>query len=260
LPEHFDEMYEIKMYVKHSQLKLNYSDSDKIWRYIDLNKFKSLIKTSSLFFCRADKFHDKWEGVFPIRMIQKFELDKKAYPSSNGRTYTACEWQIQKEARSHLINCWHANKSESFAMWKIYSKPNEPSIAIQSTIGRLKLSFNMTKERIWIGEVEYIDFKNWEPQNRFFNVGTPSILKAFFLKWNYFAYENEIRAIINKSYQKHKSEKGIFIKFNLSELIENIYLSSDFNQVGEKKISGLIEKYSYPFPIKKSDLGMRLYM
>ncbi len=248
------------MHVKHSQLKLNYSDSDKIWRYMDLNKFESMIKTGSLFFCRADKFHDKWEGVFPKKFIQKFELDKKTYPSNNGGIYTPCEWQIQKEARSHLINCWHANKSESFAMWKIYSEPNKPSIAIQSTIGRLKLSFNMTKEIIWIGEVEYIDFRNWEPQNHFFNVGTPYILQAFFLKWNYFAYENEIRAIINKSYQKHKSEKGIFIEVYLNELIENIYLSSDCNQDDENKISNLIEEYSYLFPIIKSDLGMPLYM
>ena len=253
-------MYDVKMYVNHSQLNLNYSDSDKIWRYIDFNKFEKLISTSSLFFCRADKFDDKWESVFPIKMIQKFELDKTAYPSSDGKTYTSCEWQIQKEARSHLISCWHANKNESFAMWKIYSKRNEPSIAIQSTIGRLKLSFNMTEERIWIGEVEYIDFRDWEPENRFFNVSTPNTLKAFFLKWNYFAYENEIRAIINKSYQKHMSEKGILVEVNLNELIENIYLSSDSNQEDEKKISDLIEKYSYSFPIQKSDLGMRLYM
>ena len=85
-------------------------------------------------------------------------------------------------------------------------------IAIQSTIGRLKRSFNANDERIWIGDVEYIDFREWEPGNRFFNVNTPNTLNTFFLKWHYFKYENEIRAVINKAYNKHRAEKGILVK------------------------------------------------
>ncbi len=167
--------------------------------------------------------------------------------------------KLQKEARSHLINCWHVNENESFAMWKIYTK-DSPSIAIQSTIGRLKRCFDVNSERIWIGEVEYIDFREWEPKNRFFNADTPNTLKTFFLKWHYFQYENEIRAVINKAYINHKSETGILVSISLNELIECIYLSPDTDQENEKKVKDLLEKYNYSFPIKKSDLGMRLYM
>jgi hypothetical protein len=117
-------------------------------------------------------------------------------------------------------------------MWKIYGCDKQAAVAIQSTIGRLKKSFNANNERIWIGEVEYIDFRDWEPKNRFFNCGMPNTLKTFFLKWNYFIYKNEIRAVINKSYKKHKSDKGILIKVDLFELIEKIYISA----VAETKI------------------------
>ena len=226
---------------------------------MDFGKFDSLISNKSLFFCRADKFDDKWEGIFPVKMIQKFELDSKQFPSIDGNMYTLCQWQIQKEARSHLINCWHVNENESFAMWKIYTK-DSPSIAIQSTIGRLKLSFAVNSERIWIGEVEYIDFREWEPKNRFFNGDIPNTLKAFFLKWHYFKYENEIRAVINKAYSNHKKEIGISVSVNLNELIERIYLSPDADQEYEKKVKDLLGKHNYSFPIERSVLGMRLYM
>ena len=60
------------MYVKHSRLILNYPDSKKIWRYMDFTKFVNLLDTESLFFCRADRFYDKWEGIFPKKMIDTY--------------------------------------------------------------------------------------------------------------------------------------------------------------------------------------------
>ncbi len=248
------------MHVKHSQLILNFPDSYNIWRYMSFKKFISLLSTESLFFCRADRFEDKWEGIFPIKMIQKFELDQKQFPSDDGNTYTSCQWQIQKEAPSHLINCWHVNKIENYVMWKIYSKSNEASIVVQSTIGRLIKSFAVNSERIWLGEVEYIDFREHEPNNRVFNFGAPNTLKAFFLKWNYFKYENEIRAVINKSVSEHKSETGILVKVDLNELLEDVVLSPDSDEADVNLIKELKEKYNYSFPVRKATLGMKLYM
>jgi hypothetical protein len=224
------------------------------------DRFKSLVGTESLFFCRADKFPDKWEGIFPIKMIEKFGLDKQSFPSDDGNIYTNCEWHIQKEARSHLINCWHVDDSESFAMWKIYGGEQQDAIAIQSTIGRLKKSLNANNERIWIGEVEYIDFRDWEPKNRFFNSDTPNTLKTFFLKWHYFKYENEIRAVINKAYKNHRAEKGILVKVDISELIEKIYISATADKKKEKEISDVFIERGYSFPMYRSDLGINVYM
>jgi len=38
-----------------------------LWRYLDLEKFKSLLETRALFYCRADKFSDPFEGSIPIK-------------------------------------------------------------------------------------------------------------------------------------------------------------------------------------------------
>ena len=250
----------IFVYTEHSKLILNYPDSQKIWRYMPPVRFKSLIHDGALFFCRADKFCDKWEGIFPMKMIEKFELDKHSFSSDDGGAYTPCEWHIQKESRSHLISCWHANDSESMAMWKIYGGKRGDAVAIQSTIGRLKKSLNANGERIWIGEVEYIDFRDWEPKNRSFNFNEPNTLKTFFLKWNYFKYENEIRAIINKAYSEHKSNKGLLIKVDIPELFEKVYVSSTANPKLEKKLSNFLKRSGYSFPVCRSDLGINIYM
>ncbi len=68
------------MYVKHSNSKLPGDLTKKIWRYMNFTKFVNLIDSESLFFCRADKFHDKWEGVFPKKMIEKFGLAEGTFP------------------------------------------------------------------------------------------------------------------------------------------------------------------------------------
>ncbi len=251
---------DIIVYIVHSKLLLTYPDSQKIWRYMSHDRFKNLLDTGSLFFCRADAFPDKWEGIFPIKMIEKFGLDKQSFPSDDGNMYTSCEWHIQKEARSHLINCWHVDDSESYAMWKIYGGEQQDAIAIQSTIGRLKNSFNANKEQIWIGEVEYIDFRDWEPENRVFNFDIPNTLKTFFLKWHYFKYENEIRAVINKAYDEHREEKGMLVKVDISELIEKICISATADEKIEKGIRVALTEHKYSFPVSRSDLGINVYM
>ena len=40
-------------------------ENAKIWRYMDFTKFVNLLDTSKLFFPRADKLGDPFEGSFP---------------------------------------------------------------------------------------------------------------------------------------------------------------------------------------------------
>jgi hypothetical protein len=39
----------------------------KIWRYMDLAKFVSLLQDSSFHFCRADRLGDPFEGSVPLK-------------------------------------------------------------------------------------------------------------------------------------------------------------------------------------------------
>lgn len=40
------------------------SDDAVLWRYMDFTKFVSLLEKSALFFARADKLGDPFEGAF----------------------------------------------------------------------------------------------------------------------------------------------------------------------------------------------------
>jgi len=252
------------MHVKHSKLEISNPDSSKIWRYMNFDKFQNMIEDTSLFFCRADKLGEKWEGILPKEMIKKFSLEEKKIISSNGNTYNYTEWHKSRELRSHLINCWHINNDESYEMWMTYASKNNSistkSIAIQSTIGRLKNSFNKTKERIWIGEVKYVDHNILEPKNRFFNVDRPNTLEVFFLKRKEFKQEQELRAVVNQAFVKHKSEIGINVKCNLNKLIVKIVLSPTSNEVLLSNVKKMINRYGFKLKVTKSELSKNPYM
>ena len=62
------------MYREHSIFTLPDSKST-IWRYVDLSKLISFISTQSLFFARADKFEDPFEGALPYPNVEKRRRD-----------------------------------------------------------------------------------------------------------------------------------------------------------------------------------------
>ena len=58
------------MYVKHSHLNLHYSDSDKIWRYMDFTKFSSLINEGS------------FSSAEPISLVVSFMISGRVFSLS----------------------------------------------------------------------------------------------------------------------------------------------------------------------------------
>ena len=50
------------MYKEHPIFKSPDNENEKIWRYTDFTKFVSLMDRQSLFFARADKLGDPFEG------------------------------------------------------------------------------------------------------------------------------------------------------------------------------------------------------
>lgn len=75
-----------------------------------------------------------------------------------------------------------------------------------------------------------------------------------------FEPEREIRAIINKAHEKHKSGVGILAKVDLNELIENVYISPISDDWFKELIENVLRKYNIKFDVKKSELGIKPYM
>ena len=63
------------------------ADHETLWRYLDLCKFEDLLKTSTLYFARSDRFCDPFEGRFsPGNQFQESESEGRGLPFCSTKT------------------------------------------------------------------------------------------------------------------------------------------------------------------------------
>lgn len=195
-----------------------------VWRYMDFTKFVSLLENQGLYFARADKLGDPFEGSFSRG---NESLRTQIYKNHNNKVpLEKCFNEMRKlvhwTRQWTMINCWHMNESESAGMWKLYAKTNE-AISIQTTFCKLK---GVISERCYIGVVNYIDYTSeWMPEGNTFY--------PFVHKRKSFAHEKEVRCIFQNlptqgedfDRSKEQTQYGEWEKIDLSKLIENIYVA-----------------------------------
>lgn len=233
------------MYKKHNIFKEPSDKNVKIWRYFDFAKFISLLETKSLWFTRADKLEDPFEGSFPKSNIRYRSKIYKDIPSKKLPLIS----EFFRNLRQHtFLNCWHENEHESAAMWDLYSRNNE-GIAIQSTFQRLSDCFrDYKKEDIFIGKVTYIDYqRDWMPENNSFF--------PFIHKRKSFEHEKEIRALVQHFNLDKKTGKitlaidmasnGLMVPVDIALLIENIYVSPKSPKWIYELVTSLLKRYDF---------------
>lgn len=244
------------MYLDNSNLSKPYDNDIKIWRYLDIPKFLSMIDKRALFFSRAEYLGDPFEGLIPLSKDQinlntYFGRVSDVMYSDDG---SAHEWYSDHYLfrNTAYVCCFHMNPVESVAMWKIYANDNK-GIAIQSTFNRLCNCFHVDHENTeYIGEVKYCDYSQDSSD-------TIDVLKWANLpllhKRNYYDYERELRAIIPfpmcvfpKGGELTKEildtfPKGILIPVDLDILIEKIYLAPSSPSWIEDLLNSILKKY-----------------
>jgi len=231
--------------------------SEKIWRYLDFTKFVSVLADRALFFCRADKFDDRWEGAFPKQNVQKraanwkvSKLDEPSLLPFLSATYSRLPAQT-------FINCWHLNNFESAAMWKLYLSSNE-GIAIQTTYGRLIDSFVGKPDEsihIFVGKVRYVDYDEEVFPER-------TTLIPFLHKRMSFEHERELRAIIQSPFPGDSSTTGVdefpdglLASVNLDKLIEKVYVAPTAPAWFTDLVKSAVATYGFNMSILQSDLS-----
>jgi hypothetical protein len=123
-----------------------------IWRFLKMAKFRDLMATGELYFCRADLFkNDEREGLPPAKYL----------PALLGlnllllRDRQALDHQIGSIAQfreSFYISCWHLFRNETDKMWKEYG---EDGVAICSRYRLLKSALDAMDDRAFLGLVRY---------------------------------------------------------------------------------------------------------
>lgn len=238
------------MYKDHPVFNPPPSDAT-LWRYLSFTKFVSLLEKKALFFARADKLGDPFEGALTeanIDMIRKqdhnmSEKDRLAYLNF-----------LRESCQDILISCWHENADESAAMWKLYSKEHD-GIAIKTNFTSFKQSF-IDEQDIFIGRVSYVDYQNHIiPQG--------NIFYPYLHKRKSFKHENEVRAIVlfsqpNKNrtdLSQDISDVGEYYKVNISSLVQEVVVAPYAPNWFLELVVSVSKRYGLSTPVNKSVLG-----
>lgn len=230
------------MYTEHPEFYIEKTKDLPLWRYMDFWKFLQLINNSTLFFPNIEMMGDQTEGKIPQKIYKMMLEDDERNGRKNNFAKNYKEFVEKKLREKTLILSWNANKNESFAFWKMYAK-EKLGIAIKTNIDRLKNSFKVAEENIYIGEVRYYDDEN--PKYK-----TGNTFYTFLTKNNYYEFESEVRCITSILKDDEKTTKNI--KVDLNELIEDVYISP----FAEK--SGLIELIEFLKEKNKLNFNIRI--
>lgn len=246
------------MYEAHPVFVQPQNQDVKVWRYMDFTKLVSLVDSRRLFFTRADKFDDPFEGSWPRMNVAARQLIPDEVPVENREAFSrsmASMGEVNRHwPKYNAINCWHMNEHESAAMWKLYLKSDE-GIAVQSTYSKLRSSL-IDDKNIYLGVVKYIDYEQeW--------IDAGNLLSPFVHKRKSFEHEREIRALVTEwptgdasiDFARETIDHGLKIKVDIERLVENIYIAPSAPNWFADLVRALVQRYGYDFQVVHSKLN-----
>lgn len=207
-------------------------ENKKLWRYLSLSKFISLLQTKSLFLTNLDQLirgdpfegalpnshfvHRNWKNIDDLPQEIRGKLNNYLRKEDYGNELLGFQNLLKLRndrikntlvsRKSYFINCWHINTIESFAMWEIYSDKNE-GIAIKTSERKLQESLRNEKKDIQGGKVSYGDFEDHN-----FKIDEMSGFSPILNKRSSYSYENEYRLIYWDTSVTHNYAKNGVLK------------------------------------------------
>jgi hypothetical protein len=235
--------------------------SVKVWRYMDFTKFVSVIESRTLHFNRADKFDDPFEGAAPVSNSSQRFAHISSWSKEQQFRAAQHHSDLNKAWRKYVaINCWHENRYESAAMWKLYLKSGE-GVAICTTFDRLTKSF-VGNEPIYVGRINYIDYDTDVMREGY-------SFSSFLHKRKSFEHEKEIRALLWKPPVSYTNEGipdgtfdtsletingGVSVPVDLDILIDQLYVAPNAPKWFYDLVISVTRRYDIAKTISWSDL------
>ena len=225
--------------------KLN--KSNILWRYLDLPKYLDLLRSKAIYFSRADRFPDKFEGVLTPSMRRALN---KAY--KNGESDYDADSLSRELKEGIYVNCWSLGAKDNMALWQLYSSLST-GVVVTTTINKLTMvSLEWApNEQVEIFKVRYIDhFKNPD-----MIVGTYSDPLRY--KNSAYSFENEVRLVISRIEQnknaKHKPD-AIVLPVELKYLIRSVVVPPEAGQWFFELILDVTNRYEASITVHRSEL------
>jgi hypothetical protein len=228
---------------------------------MDFTKYVWMLDRHALFFSRADRLGDQFEGSISASTVASRAVLARKLGPKGVRDEAVVRRFSESLKRFTFVNCWHMNEVESAAMWKLYLKSDE-GVAVRSTYRRLTDSFADYKLSVYVGEVNYIDYEqDFIPDNVTFS--------PFLHKRRSFEHERELRAVRQElayaTGTEHKQapefqldsealEFGLTVPVRLTTLIERVYVAPGAPGWLRDLVVSVTERYGFGFDVQQSDM------
>ena len=227
-------------------------NSQKLWRYMNLSKFVSLIEKNALWLARADTLRDKHEGRFPDEMRKTIEKAYEEFGDDDTSVVKDADDFQDYLRKNTFLSCWHRNFDENMVMWEIYGRDNN-ALAIQTTVEAMKNSVDPSKL-----SGHSLILKNVTYQRADEISGVLKYEECFFIKRPHFSFEKEVRISLD-TYSRYSPSKktpyGHELSVNINGLIEKILIHPDSPDWFMDVINSITKKYKVHAPVVRGLYG-----
>jgi hypothetical protein len=240
----------------------------RLWRYMDLAQFLSILETQALFFPSVATLAkaDPYEGEpLPAKL--------RAAKAQGAAALRAFRLNCEVFKHLNFYNCWHMNDGESDAMWKLHLKGSQ-GIAIQSTVERIKSSLqNCHTDTVYMTLVKYVDYDTFTTTDTMFGSSD------YMFKRLAFRHEQEVRLgtdrrdvrseffdatgrisasnprVTPADILMHPERTGVYVPVSISALVERVVIYPFAPVWFSELVTSLSKRLGYGFEVVSSEMA-----
>lgn len=211
-----------------------------LWRYMDFEKFESLLRQRAIYLARSDLVSDVREASLSFANLRYRSQVYRRQPKM-ARRHALYVRELPNIKRWTYLSCWRVDQNENERCWREYTASDE-AVAIRTTYRKL-LEHTAT---IFCAGIQYIDYADtWVVET---HPNWPFIYKAKDYEW-----EREFRVIVQRFPRANISfddalfydcaaenpHRGLICSVNLPHFIDQICVSPHSSDAFFRKIQTL---------------------
>lgn len=253
-----------------------YPEEKYLWKFFDLYKFISFLRTKEIIFSRLDQFEDAMEGCSEemanlltnelhiaesSRSQKKSDLNPELYDET-GHEFLKKLNTLKNMQRTIYASCFYASNEESIAMWKLYAGVQGVAIRFHS----YELYKNMRQvhsqvlgDKMDLGgnKMDYINLLN---TNHYKEDGSIKKLNQSYSPYNKdvsYKHEDEYRFILVSHTPSILDTEVKTLKIDLDEGYFDFIVSPDTENWKKELLNQLIRENGFNKVVKSSDIVTR---
>jgi hypothetical protein len=212
-------------------------NTQKLWRYLSIQKLTDLISSSQLYLCRIDRFSDNLEGISPEACIKLLEADKRFDEIKLKSQIEVMKKRFDTNRNSTFTSCWNINGGLDVDLWNDYSNNG---FCLETDFESLQSALSAAQIPIHFEPIRYFQEPYFNQEAYWF----PTVFK----RWK-FRHEQELRVStygVNLSNFTH-----IKPKIDLNKLIKAIHIHPNCSQYNINRLKKMLKKSGLKVPVKK---------